>query len=90
MILYLIEISDPKFLFFSKLTKFRQCMFRMINLTLTSPNGAAKISVRRCLNLEVYKALIECETEKAKSAHYLIQIVDYDDLNDQRQEWVPN
>jgi len=36
----------------------------------------------------VYNALIEYENEKAKPANYLIQIVDYDNLNDQRQEWI--
>ena len=29
------------------------------------------------------------ENEKAKPTHYLIQIVDYDDLYGQRQEWAP-
>ena len=36
----------------------------------------------------MYIPLIEYENEKAKPAHYLIQIVDYDDLDNQRQEWV--
>jgi len=63
-------------------------MFRMIHWILTSPDGPTKISVRRCLNLEVYSVLIKYENGKAKPAHYLIQIVDYDNLNDYRQEWV--
>jgi len=37
----------------------------------------------------VYSTLIEYENGKAKPIHYLIQIVDYDDLYDQRREWVP-
>jgi len=36
----------------------------------------------------VYSALIEYENGKPKPAYYLIQIVDYDDLNDQQWEWV--
>jgi len=37
----------------------------------------------------VQQKLIEYENEKIKPAHYLIQIVDFDDPNDQRQEWFP-
>ena len=47
-----------------------------------------KVPVCKCLNLKVYSALIEYENEKAKPTHYLIQIVDYDDLEDQRQECI--
>ena len=39
--------------------------------------------------MEVRCALIEYENEKAKPAHYLFQIVDYDNPYDQRQEWAP-
>ena len=35
--------------------------------------------------MEVYSALIEYENEKAKPAQYLVQIIDCDDPNDQRQ-----
>jgi len=59
-------------------------MFKTIHWILTSPVGSTKISVHRCLTLEVYSTLIEYENEKAKPAHYLIQIIDCDDLNDQR------
>ena len=89
MILYFIEIPNPKFPFFSRLTKFQQCLLRRIHWILTSPKGPTKIPISRCLNLKVYGALIEYENGKAKSAHYFIQIVDYDDLNDQQQEWIP-
>jgi len=34
----------------------------------------------------VHFTLIEYENGKAKPAHYLIQIMDFDDRNDQRQE----
>jgi len=34
--------------------------------------------------MEIYSALIEYENEKAKPVHYLIEIVDCDDPNDQR------
>ena len=66
--------------------KFQQCIFRRIHLILTSPEGLRKILVHRCLNREAYDALIEYENGKAKPAHYLLQIIDYDDLGDQRQE----
>ena len=84
MILYFTEIPDPKFPFFSTLTKFHQCMFKKIYWILTSPEGPTKNPVRRYLTLEVYSTLIEYKNGKAKPAHYLIQIVDCDDLNDQR------
>lgn len=64
-------------------------MFRRIHWILTSPDGPTKITVQKCLKLEVYSALIEYENGRAKPAHYLIQIIDCDDLNDQRQEWIP-
>jgi len=63
-------------------------MFKKIHWILTSPKGPTEIPVRKYLTLDVYSALIEYENEKAKPAHYLIQIVDCDDLNDQRQSWV--
>ena len=86
MVLYFIEIPYRNFPIFSRLTKFQQCMFRKFHWILTSPEGPTKILVSKYLNLEVYSALIEYENEKAKLAHYLIQIVDYDDLYNQRQE----
>ena len=36
----------------------------------------------------MYSALIEYGNGNAKLAHYLIEIVGYDDLNDQQREWV--
>jgi len=83
MVLYFIKILDPKFPFFSRLTKFQQCIFQRIHWVFTSPEGPTKIPICRCLNRKVYSALIEYENEKAKPAYYLIQIVDYDDLKDQ-------
>jgi len=62
-------------------------MFRRIYWILISLDGPMKVPVRRCLNLEFYSALIEYENRKAKPAHYLIQIVDCENLNDQQQEW---
>jgi len=52
-------------------------------LILTSPDGPTKISKHTCLSVEADCVLIEYENEKAKPAHYLIQIVDFDDPNDQ-------
>jgi len=86
MILYFIEIPDPKSLFFLQRTKFQQCVFKMIHWIRTSRAGPTKIPVWRCLHLEVYSALIEYENRKAKPVHYFFQIVDYNNLNDQRQE----
>ena len=85
MILYFTEILDLKFRFFSTLTTFQQCMFKRIYWILTSPESPTKIPVCRCLTLEIYSALIEYENGKAKLAHYLVEIVDCDDLNDQRK-----
>ena len=84
MVLYFTEIVDLKFSFFSTLTKFQQCMFKMIHRVLTSSEGPTKIPVRRCLNLKVYGALIEYENGKTKPSYYLTQIIDYSDLDDQR------
>ena len=39
--------------------------------------------------MEVHCTLIEYENRKAKPAHYLVSIVDYDYAYDQRQEWFP-
>jgi len=63
-------------------------MFKRIHCVLISPEGPTKILVHIYLALDVYSALTECENEKAKLAHYLIQIVNCDDVNDQRQSWV--
>jgi len=87
MIVYFIKILDPKFSFFSTLTKFQQCMFKKICWILTSPNGPTKIPYSRPLYLEVHYILIEYENGRAKASHYLVQIIDYDDLYDQWQEW---
>ena len=38
--------------------------------------------------MEIYSALIENENGKAKPTYYLVQIVDCDDPNDQRQNWI--
>ena len=80
MVLYFTEVPDPKFPFFSTLTKFQQCMFKRFHWILTSPEIPTKIPVRRYLTLEVYNALIEYEDGKAKLAHYLVQIIDCDNF----------
>jgi len=58
-------------------------MFRRIHYILTSPDGPTKISHNRCLYVEVHRVIIDYENRNAKLAHYLIQIVDLDDPNDQ-------
>jgi len=67
-----MEIPDPKFPFFSTLTKFQQCMFKKIHWILISPDGPTKIPYSRSLYLEVHCALIEYENEKVKPARYLV------------------
>jgi len=88
MVVYFMEIPNLKFPFFSRITKFQQCAFRMIHWILASPDGPIKISYKRCLYVEVHCALIEYENRKAKPAHYLVQLVHFDDPNYQRQEWL--
>ena len=76
-----MKIPCPKFAFFSRLTKFQQCMFRRIHWILISPDGSKK-NPNRCLYVEVHCALIKYKNEKAKPAHYLVKIVDFDDSDD--------
>ena len=76
MIFYFSKVSDPNFPFFSTLTKFQQYMFKGFHWIFKSLEGPTKIPVRRYLTMEIYSALIEYENEKAKPAHYLVQIVD--------------
>jgi len=89
MVVYFMEFPDPKYPFFSKLSKFQQRMFKRIHGILTSFDGPTKIPNNRCLYVEVHCAVIEYKNEKTKPVHYLIQIVDFDDPNYQRQEWSP-
>ena len=84
MVLYLSEVPDPHFSFFSTLTKFQQYMFKRFHWILKSPEDPTKIPVRKYLTLKIYSALIEYENEKAKPTYYLVQIVDCDDPQDQR------
>ena len=63
-------------------------MFKRIHWILNSLEGPTKILVRKCLTLKVYSTPIEYENEKAKPAHYLVQIIDCDDLNEQQQNWI--
>ena len=72
----------------STLTKFQQYMFKRFHWILKSPKGPTTIPVRRYLTMKIYSALIEYENRKAKLAHYLVQIVDCDDPNDQQQNWI--
>jgi len=72
IVLYFMEIPDPKYPFFPKLTKFQQCMFGRIHWILTSPDGAIKIRNNWCLYVEVCCALIDYENGKVKPTHYLV------------------
>jgi len=79
MVVYVMEFLNSKFPFFSTLTKFQQCMFKTTHRILTSRNDLTKISNSKYLYMVVRCALIKYENGKAKLAHYLIQIVDFDD-----------
>jgi len=61
-------------------------MFKRIHWILTSSDGPTKISCNRSLYVEVNCTVIECENETVKPTYYLIQLVDLDDHNYQRQE----
>ena len=78
-----MEIPDPKFSIFWRLAKFQHCMFRRIDWILTSLHGRTKIQYNRCLYVETHCALIEYENRKAKPAHYLVQLLDLNNLRDQ-------
>ena len=62
-------------------------MFKRIHWILTSPDGPTKILYNESLYVEIYCAVIESENGTTKPVHYLIQLIDVEDLNDQRQEW---
>jgi len=64
-------------------------MFQRIFWILTSPDGSVKIPVRRRLNLEIYSALIEYKNGKSQTSRLSYSYRDYDDLDDQQEEWVP-
>ena len=89
MVVYLMEIPDLEYPFFSRLTKFQQCMFAGIHWILISPDCPIKIPYNRCLYVEVHCALIEYENGKAKPAHYLVQLVDLVNPRYRQQEWFP-
>ena len=73
MVAYLMEITDPKYSFFLRLTKFQQCMFKRIHEIHSSPDDPTKISYNRGLYVKVPYVGIEYENEKTKLVHYLIQ-----------------
>jgi len=83
MVVYFMKFPDPKYPPFSKLTKFQQCVFKMLHWILTSHDGLTKILNNQCLYVEVHCTIIEYGNGKAKLAHYLVQIVDYDDSHNQ-------
>ena len=64
MLVYLMEISDPKYPFFSRLVKFQQCMFKKIHWILTYLDGSTKILYNRSLYVKVHYAVTEYENGK--------------------------
>jgi len=83
MVLYFSEVPNPNFSFFSTLTKFQHYKFKKFYWILKSPERPTKNPICRYLTLEVYSALFKYENEKVKPAHFLIQIIDCVDPNDQ-------
>ena len=84
MVAYFLEIHDPKNPFFQSLTKFQKCMFKTIHQVFIPPDSLTKFPCNRSIDVEVHCAVIEYENEKAKPAHYLIQLPNLEDLDDQR------
>ena len=82
-----LKIPDFKYSFFLRLTKFQQCMFRKFHWILICSNSLTKIPYNKSLYVEVHCTIIEYGNRKVKPTHYLIQIIDLDNSNDQRQEW---
>ena len=72
MVACLMEIPDPKYPFFSRLTKFQQCMLKRIHWILTSLNGPTKNLYNRSLYVELHCAVIEYENENTKPAEFLV------------------
>ena len=62
-------------------------MFRRIHQVSISSDSPTKFPYNRSIDVEVHCVVIEYENGKAKPAHYLIQLIDSEDLDDQRQEW---
>ena len=54
MVVYLMEIPNPKFPFFLRLTKFQQYTFKRIHWIPKSPNSPTKIPYIRCLYVKVH------------------------------------
>jgi len=87
MIAYFLEIPNPEKPFFQSLTKFQKYIFKRIHQVFISPDSPTKFPYNQSIDVEVHCAVIEYENEKAKLAHYLVQLTNLEDLNDQRQEW---
>jgi len=89
MIAYLLEIPYLKYLFFLSLTKFQKCVFKRIHWILTSSNGQTRFLWNRSLYVEVFYTVITYENGKFKRAHYLVQLIDLEVLDDQQYELFP-
>jgi len=89
MVAYFLEIPNPGKPFLQSLTKFQKCIFKRILQIFTSLDSPTKFPYNRSIDIEVHYAVIEYENEKVKPAHYLIRLIDLEDLDDQRQEWFP-
>ena len=83
MVTCFIKILDLEYLSFLSLTISQKNMFKRIHSICASPNGPIRVPKNRSLHIEVHYLLTEDENGKAKLAHYLVQFIDSNDLDDQ-------
>ena len=87
MIVILMEISYPKYSFFSRHLSFNNaCLKGFIGLSHLLM-GPTEVSYNGSLYVNVHYVVIEYENGKVKLAHYLILVVDLDNPNNQHKEW---
>ena len=83
MVACFLEIPNPENPFFHCLIKFQKYMFKRIHQVFISLDSPTKFPYNRSIDVEVHCVVIEHENGKAKPAHYLIQLTDLDDHDDQ-------
>ena len=58
-------------------------MFKKIHQVFITPDSPTKFPYNRSIDIKVHCAVIEYENGKAKPAHYIIQLTDFKDDEDQ-------